>query len=239
MSKERVQKILAHAGYGSRRACEKFIESGRVRVNGKRIKLGDKADPNVDEIIFDGQIIKGSSTKIYIALNKPRGALSSTVTQADNQTVLDLVPASKGLYPVGRLDLESEGLIILTNDGELTNLLTHPRYGKEKEYKVLVAKKPNQKQLESWRNGVYLLDGHKTGKVEVYYDRSQGKGSWLKVIMKEGHKRQIRETARVLGLPVAKLIRVRIGSLLLGSLKSREYRNLSEREVEQLMQKSK
>ena len=131
MSEERVQKILAHAGFGSRRACEKFIEAGRVKVNGKRIKLGDKADLAKDEIIFDGQVVKGSAKKIYIALNKPRGALSSTVSQGENHTVLDLVPQSKGLYPVGRLDLESEGLILLTNDGDLTNLLTHPKYEKD------------------------------------------------------------------------------------------------------------
>jgi 23S rRNA pseudouridine2605 synthase len=238
MSEERVQKILANAGFGSRRACEKYIEAGRVRVNGKRIKLGDKADPLTDEIIFDGQVIKGGTKKVYIALNKPRGVLSSTVAQADIQTVLDLVPDSKGLYPVGRLDLDSEGLILLTNDGELTNLLTHPRYEKEKEYKVLVAKKPDQKQIETWRRGVVLADGFKTGNVDVFFDRSKGKGAWLKVVMKEGHKRQIRETTRVLGLPVVKLIRVRIGSLTLGGLKPKEYRHLSNREVKQLKLKS-
>ncbi len=238
MSEERVQKILAHAGFGSRRACEKFIEAGRVRVNGKRIKLGDKADPLKDEIIFDGQVIKGGTKKVYIALNKPRGVLSSTVAQADIQTVLDLVPSSKGLYPVGRLDLDSEGLILLTNDGELTNLLTHPRYEKEKEYKVLVAKKPDQKQIETWRRGVVLADGFKTGSVDVFFDRSKGKGAWLKVVMKEGHKRQIRETTRVLGLPVVKLIRVRFGSLTLGGLKPKEYRHLTDKEVKQLKLRS-
>ncbi len=237
MSAERVQKILAHAGYGSRRTCEKFIEAGRVLVNGKRIKLGDKADPKTDKIIFDGQVIQTSVKKIYIALHKPRGVLSSTVSQSDLNTVLDLVPSSEGLYPVGRLDLDSEGLILLTNDGDLTNLLTHPRFEKEKEYKVLVAKKPDQKQLEAWRRGVVLPDGHRTGKVDVYFDVSKGKGAWLKVIMREGHKRQIRETARVLGLPVVKLIRVRIGSLLLSNLKLREYRHLTEREVNQLKQR--
>ena len=234
MVAERVQKILAHAGFGSRRTCEKYIAAGRVQVNGKRIKLGDKADPLIDEIIFDGQSIKKTAKKVYIALHKPRGVLSSTVSQADVQTVLDIVPASKGLYPVGRLDMDSEGLILLTNDGELTNLLTHPRYEKEKEYKVLVAKKPDQKQIEAWRRGVVLADGFKTGKVEVFFDRSKGKGAWLKVIMKEGHKRQIRETARVLGLPIVKLIRVRIGSLLLSHLKPREHRHLSSQEVKQL-----
>jgi len=238
MSVERVQKILAHAGYGSRRACEKFIEAGRVLVNGKRIKLGDKADPSVDKIIFDGQEIKSSAKKIYIALHKPRNVLSSTVSQSDHQTVLDLVPSSEGLYPVGRLDLDSEGLIILTNDGELTNLLTHPRFQKEKEYKVLVAKKPDQKQIETWRRGVVLSDGHHTGKVDVFFDHSKGKGAWLKIIMREGHKRQVRETARVLGLPVVKLIRVRIGSLLLGNIKLREYRHLTDKEVSKLKQRS-
>jgi 23S rRNA pseudouridine2605 synthase len=107
MTAERVQKILAHAGFGSRRACEKFIAAGRVLVNGKRIKLGDKADPLVDDIVFDGQSIRKSANKVYIALHKPRGVISSTVSQSDALTVLDLVPSSGGLYPVVRLDIES------------------------------------------------------------------------------------------------------------------------------------
>lgn len=238
MPSDRVQKIMAHAGIGSRRTCEKYIEAGRVKVNGKTVKLGDKADPQKDVIIFDGQEIRGQQKNVYIALHKPRGVLSSTVSQGDKQTVLDLVPSSEGLYPVGRLDLDSEGLILLTNDGELTNLLTHPRYQKEKEYKVLLAKKPDRKQLETWQRGVVLQDGHRTGEVDVSFIGSKGKGAWIRVVMKEGHKRQIRETARVLGLPVVKLIRVRIGSLLLKNLKVREYRHLTEREIKQLKQRS-
>ncbi len=234
MTLDRVQKILAQAGHGSRRSCEKLISAGRVTVNGKRIKLGDKADPNKDEIRLDGSLVKLDNELIYIAVYKPRGVLSSTKNIQGLQNITDLVPNANNLYPAGRLDLDSEGLILLTNDGDLTNKLTHPRYQHEKEYRVLVASHPDQKQLETWRRGVVLEDGFQTSPVEVYINKKHGKGAWLRVIMTQGHKRQIRETARVIGLPVVKLIRVRIASLKLGSLKSKQWRPLSESEIKQL-----
>ncbi len=237
MAQERVQKILAQAGYGSRRECEKYIEAGRVTVNGKKIKLGDKADVRRDEIQFDKRPIKAPQALTYIALHKPRGVLSSTVSQGDLRTVLDLVPNSDGLHPVGRLDLDSEGLILLTNDGDLTNKLTHPRYGHTKEYRVLVARRPDRKQLDTWARGVILPDGYETKPVEIRKERTFGKGMWLRVIMSEGRKRQVRETAGVLGLPVAKLIRVRISSLELGSLKARQWRELTAEEISELKKK--
>lgn len=239
MTKERVQKLLAQAGYGSRRSCEKFIEAGRVFVNGKKIKLGDKADPDVDEIRLDDNIIKLVVEKIYIAINKPRGVLSSTANIQGLQNITDLVPNGKGLHPVGRLDLDSEGLILLTNDGDMSNKLTHPRYQHEKEYRVLVARHPDKKQLDTWRRGgVILEDGFKTSAVEVNFEKKHGKGTWLRVIMTEGHKRQIRETARLLGLPIAKLIRVRIATLHLGSLKSKQFRDLTNAEISSLKKSS-
>jgi 23S rRNA pseudouridine2605 synthase len=145
--------------------------------------------------------------------------------------VRDLVPVPGHLYPVGRLDVDSEGLILLTNDGELANRLTHPRYGHEKEYKVLVASRPDEEQLATWRRGVVLEDGSRTLPAEVRFESAQGKGAWLRVVMKEGKKRQIREVGRTIGLPVVKIVRVRIGSLRLGNLKPREWRYLSETEV--------
>jgi 23S rRNA pseudouridine2605 synthase len=135
---------------------------------------------------------------------------------------------------VGRLDFESEGLVLMTNDGELTNLLTHPRYGHEKEYRVLLARRPDQEQLEAWRRGVVLEDGHKTAAVDVRFEETQGKGAWVRVIMKEGRKRQIRETCKQLGLPVVRIVRVRIGTLRLGNLRPRQWRYLTMTEITEL-----
>lgn len=234
MGTERVQKILARAGIASRRASEKFILEGRVTVNGEVIHLGDKADPQRDKIKLDGRIINLPEEYTYIALYKPRNVLSTTRREGEVKTVLDLVPNLGRIYPVGRLDFESEGLIILTNDGDLTNQLTHPRYGHEKEYRVLVAQHPDDEQLTTWRNGVVLVDGYRTAPANVYIERLKGKGAWLRVVMKEGKKRQIREIARQIGLPIVKIIRIRISSLQLGKLKPGEWRHLSENEIRSL-----
>lgn len=234
MSQDRVQKILANAGFGSRRSCEKFITEGRVTVNGKIITLGAKADPIKDQIRLDGQLVEISNKFSYIALYKPRGVLSSTKSEYNRKTIVDLVPSKVKLYPVGRLDLESEGLILLTNDGELANKLTHPRYEHEKEYLVLVAKHPDTDQLKTWARGVILEDGYRTKPVKISIDKPQGKGIWLKIIMKEGRKRQIRETARQLGIPIVKLIRTRIGTIKLGNLKPGQYRELKPDEISKL-----
>jgi len=233
---ERLQKILAQAGYGSRRACEEFIVAGRVRVNGKSAELGQKADPAIDHITLDGKPLPRIERMVYIALNKPRFVLSTVEREEDDnrETVIDLVDVRERVYPVGRLDLESEGLILLTNDGDLTNRLTHPRYGHEKEYRVLVARRPDEEQVAAWRRGVVLEDGYKTAPAQAYVTEMQGKGAWLKVVMGEGRKRQIREICAMLGLPVVRIVRVRIGSLRLGNLKSRAWRFLREDEVEAL-----
>jgi 23S rRNA pseudouridine2605 synthase len=150
------------------------------------------------------------------------------------RTVYDLVPDSSDLAIVGRLDFESEGLLLLTNDGELTNALTHPRFQHEKEYRVLVAARPDTKQLETWRRGVVLEDGHRTQPASVSIDSTSGKGAWLRVVLKEGHKRQIREIAKTIGVYVVRLVRVRIGTLELGSLKSGLVRELTPIEVNKL-----
>ncbi len=147
MPEERLQKILARAGFGSRRANEELIQAGRVAVNGKKAILGTKADATVDRITVDGRPISAEEPPIYIALNKPRGVLSDEDPYDPRPTVRGLVDVPGHLFSVGRLDLDSEGLILLTNDGELANRLTHPRYGHEKEYRVLVASRPDQEQL--------------------------------------------------------------------------------------------
>ena len=233
---DRLQKILAQAGYGSRRACEDFITAGRVRVNGKIAELGQKADPAVDKITVDGKPIAQAETLTYVALNKPRMVLSSLEREPgdDRKIVRDLLDVPEHVYPVGRLDFESEGLVLMTNDGDLANKLTHPKFGHEKEYRVLLARRPDQEQLDAWRRGVILEDGYKTQPVDVRFESAQGKGAWVRVIMKEGRKRQIRETCKQLGLPVVRILRIRIGSLRLGNLKPRQWRYLTMQEVNEL-----
>jgi 23S rRNA pseudouridine2605 synthase len=231
---ERLQKILARAGYGSRRSCEELVSSGRVRVNGKAITLGDKADAAKDKITVDGRALKAAEELVYVALYKPRGVISTVSDPEMRLAVRDLVPLPGTLYPVGRLDYDSEGLVLMTNDGDLANKLTHPRYEHEKEYRVLVAKQPDQEQLKLWRRGVVLEDGFHTSPAEVYVESKYGKGAWLNVTLKEGHKRQIREMGIQTGLPVARIIRVRMGELKLGGLKPKMWRLLTREEVEAL-----
>jgi 23S rRNA pseudouridine2605 synthase len=237
MAAERLQKILARAGLGSRRTCEDLINAGRVSVNGVIAKIGGKADPEYDRIIVDGQPITSPESLIYIALYKPRGVLTSAASGDPRPNVLDLVEVTERIYPVGRLDIDSEGLILLTNDGNLANQLTHPRYGHSKEFRVLVARHPDKKQLETWQRGVVLTDGYRTAPAKVRFISSSGKGAWLKVILREGRKRQIRETGSQLGLPVVKIIRTRIGTLQLGSLKPRQWRYLTSKEIDKLKSK--
>ena len=232
---ERLQKILSRCGYGSRRAAEEYIQMGRVSVNGETAELGAKADPLKDTIRVDGQVLQYTEPeKVYIMLNKPRFVLSDRDSSDPRRSVFSIVEDSDGLFVVGRLDFESEGLILLTNDGELANKLSHPRYGKEKEYQVLVAKRLDDKQLKAWRHGVVLEDGEKTGPANVVISSVSGKGAWLRVVMTEGRKRQIREIGKTIGLPIVRLVRVRIGTLELGDLKPGEYKTLNENQVKSL-----
>jgi 23S rRNA pseudouridine2605 synthase len=236
MSEERLQKILARAGLGSRRACEEFIQSRRVTVNGRIAELGDKADPAKDKILFDGELLKAAEQYVYLIMNKPLGVLSSHKSQGGQRTVIDLVTIPQRVFPVGRLDLNSQGLILLTNDGGLANRLSHPRYGHEKEYRVLLDRFPDENQLDLWRRGVNLPDGKRTLPAIVKLNLHSGESPWITIILKQGRKRQIRETAKVLGLYVRKIIRVRIGPIRLGNLKSGEWRFLTSEEVRRLKQ---
>jgi len=231
---ERLQKILARAGYGSRRACEDLIAAGRVRVNGQVAELGSKADAARDRVTLDGRPVGAPEQLVYVMVYKPRGVITAVSDPEQRTAVRDLVPVPGALHPVGRLDFDSEGLVLLTNDGELTNRLTHPRYEHEKEYRVLVAKHPDAEQLKNWRRGVVLEDGFKTAPAEVFVASKYGKGAWLQVILREGHKREIREMGRVTGLPVVRIIRVRMGSLRLGNLKPRQWRYLTDEELNEL-----
>ena len=234
MESEKLQKIMARAGLGSRRHNEEMISAGRVTVNGRVAKLGDRADAETDEILVDGEPLRVQKLK-YIMLNKPKGVLSSTEDELaeGRKTVRDLVDVEGHLYPVGRLDMQSEGLILLTNDGDLAHRLTHPRYGHKKIYRAWVERQPSQKTLQKWRSGV-MLDEKKTLPCEV---EILSRGSYvveLKIVLREGRKRQIRRVASQLGHPVRRLVREQIGAIRLSKVQPGEWRYLTGQEVKAL-----
>jgi len=233
---ERLQKILARAGLGSRRACEELIQQGRVAVNGQTARLGQKADPARDRITVDGQPVRLRQQHTYIALHKPAGVVCTVRDPQGRPTVLDLVPARPGvrLWPAGRLDTDSEGLVLLTDDGALTHQLTHPRFGHEKEYRVLVVHKPDQATLDRWSQGL-VLDGRRTAPARVRLLQQEDQNTWwLVVVLREGRKRQIRQMMETLGHPVRRLIRLRIGPVHLGDLAPGQWRYLTRREIQSL-----
>jgi 23S rRNA pseudouridine2605 synthase len=229
MMAERVQKIMAAAGYGSRRQCEEFIKEGRVKVNGTLVQLGQKADASSDVILLDGEPISGPEPLAYYLLHKPVGVLSSLQSQGGHPTVGDLVSVPERIYPVGRLDLDSEGLLLLTNDGDLAHKLTHPRYEHEKEYLVWLNRSPSEEMLDRWRKGLPLPGLGKSAPARVeLLNPGQHK---LRVVMHEGMNRQIRVTAETLGYKVVRLIRIRMGGLSLGGLQAGKWRSLTQPEI--------
>jgi 23S rRNA pseudouridine2605 synthase len=230
---ERLQKILAHAGLGSRRACEELIRQGRVTVNGQVAHLGLSANPERDQIALDGKPLPAQEQPTYVLLHKPAGVVSTARDPQGRPTVLDLVQSPARLYPVGRLDYDSEGLLLLTDDGELAYRLTHPRYQVEREYHVLVQGRPDHAAMRRWREGSVLLD-ERPAPARVELLRPEGDGTWLRVIIHEGRKRQVRLTAEALGHPVRRLVRVRLDGLKLGNLAAGEWRPLATEEVVRL-----
>ena len=236
---------MARANLGSRRSCEVIISDGRVTVDGRVAKLGDKADPERNRIEVDGRPLFGKngvgeqSDLIYIALNKPRGVISSLEDEmeAGRTTVRDLIQidGAHHIYPVGRLDKPSEGLVLMTNDGALAHRLTHPRYGHEKVYDVTVEGNISDSTLHQWRRGV-ILDGRITAPAPIEVIERTPETTRLRIILREGRKRQIRRIAADLGHPVRRLIREKIGPLVLGDLPSGQWRYLTEREVSDLKQ---
>ena len=228
---ERLQKILSQAGIASRRASEKLMLEGRVSVNGKTItELGTKADPGRDDIRVDGSRLKMPERHIYVLLNKPRGYVTTRSDPEKRPTVLDLLKAVREyIYPVGRLDYESEGLLILTNDGELAARLTHPRHGLARVYEVKVLGDPDAHDLARMTKGI-SIDGRKTEAADVV---SLGP-SHLQVTVREGRNRQVRKMCEAIGHPVTALRRVAIGPLRDSRLKIGHWRELSPQEVERL-----
>ena len=231
---ERLHKVLAHMGIESRRAAEEMILAGRVSVNGQVVTtLGVKVDPEHDVIMVDGKAIPRRVKKVYLMLNKPPGYITTVSDPEQRPTVMDLVPHNSRIYPVGRLDANSEGLILLTNDGEFANLLAHPRFAYEKEYHVGIPGTVSAEDLRALREGV-VIDGEKTAPAKVRVLSSDGKVTWVSITIHEGRKRQIRRMLHALGYRVERLVRVRIGPLWLGSLARGAYRYLAPGEVRRL-----
>ncbi len=235
---ERLQKILSNAGVASRRQAEELILGGRVQVNGETVTtLGARADPETDEILVDGEPVRRDRYR-YFALNKPRGFVTTARDDQGRETVLDLVPIGNvQLHPVGRLDMDSEGLVLLTNDGHLTELLTHPRYEVEKEYLVGVDAALPLRDLERMVRGI-TVDGERLRAASVHpaepppdAEPVAGAGAWLLVTLREGKNREIRRMLGALGRKVVLLRRLRVGPLRLGSLGSGAFRELTEEEV--------
>lgn len=224
----RLQKVLASSGLGSRRACEALITEGRVTVDGRTATIGMSVEPGAADVRVDGVRVRAAEALVYLALYKPVGVVTASRSQDGRTTVLDLVDVRERIFPVGRLDVDSEGLVLLTNDGLLAQVLTHPRHGHEKEYRVLLDAKPSADQLRRWRDGVRLPDSTRALPASV---QLEGAGTWVRVIMRQGRKRQIRETAGLLGLHVQRLVRVRIASLRLGELRPGQWRVLTPEEV--------
>ncbi|MFH1011523.1 MAG: pseudouridine synthase [bacterium] len=231
--KERLQKILARWGVASRRACEQLIRNGRVCVNGVQIReLGFKADPEEDDIQVDGhRLSRVPPGRLVIALNKPVGYLCTCrLANPSQRTVLELIPKGMRLFPVGRLDKESSGLLLLTNDGEFAHHIMHPRFGYDKEYFVRVQEELGASQLRRIRQGIDL-NGHLTKPLEL----RPLSASSIVITLGEGRKREIRHMVRAVGAQVAELRRIRIGPLRLGSLRPGQWRELGEKEIEKLL----
>lgn len=238
---ERVQKILSQWGIASRRQAEQMILSGRVRLNGQIVSLGSKVDPDRDRLEVDGKLIQPSDRPnlIYILLNKPLGTVSTCRDPQHRPTVLDLLPKnlrySQGIHPVGRLDIDSTGALLLTNDGDLTLSLTHPRYHLPKTYRVLVRGNLSQSHLQNWREGI-MLEGKKTLPARIRAIERRDGNTLIEAILVEGRNRQIRRVVQQLGFEVLQLHRTAIGLIQLDSpnrpkLVSGRYRFLNDSEI--------
>ena len=230
---QRLQKVIAASGVASRRHAEELIREGRVAVDGHTVtELGTRVGPGA-RVTVDGEPIGGSARRVYYLLNKPAGYVATVRDPEGRPTVLDLVPAGERVYPVGRLDYDSEGLVLITNDGELTQLLLHPSHEVEREYYVLAWGPVLPEQLRRLRSGVDL-DGRPTAPAEVGVVETGRDGVWLRFVIHEGRNRQVRRMCAAVGLEVRRLVRTRIGPIGLADLPSGRYRPLRQREVDAL-----
>lgn len=239
---ERLARFLAHAGVASRRHAEDLIAAGRVQVNGYTIReQGSRIDPSHDTVLVDGRVVRPATRHVYILLHKPAGYLSTVSDPDGRPTVLDLLPNELyrlRIYPVGRLDNDTSGLLLLTNDGDFALHLTHPRYALEKHYEALVQGQPGNSALNALSRGIVITEDngrkHKTAPAKISPLRHVGNDTWLKLTIHEGRKRQVRRMLSTVGLSVLALKRVGIGTLLLGNLPEGKWRYLSEEEITML-----
>ncbi|WP_018131949.1 pseudouridine synthase [Effusibacillus pohliae] len=230
---ERLQKVLARAGVASRRKCEELIVAGKVTVNGQVVReLGMKVDPERDRIAVDGKLIE-QERKVYVLLNKPTGVVTTASDPRGRRTVLDIVQIKERVFPVGRLDMNTSGLLLLTNDGELANGLMHPRHEVEKRYRAEVKGEISEHALSRLEKGVLLEDGL-TAPAKVKLIRRTPERSLFDITIHEGRNRQVRRMCEAVGHPVIKLQRVQLAFLTLGVLRPGSWRMLTQREVDRL-----
>jgi 23S rRNA pseudouridine2605 synthase len=231
---ERLQRALARAGLGSRRTCELLIADGRVTLNGTVATLGDKVDPLSDRVQVDGVTVNLDPNVRYFALHKPAGVITTMNDPQGRTDIRSFLPTDgPRVFPVGRLDRDTEGLLLLTNDGELANRLMHPRFGVEKEYLAEVEGIPTERQVSRLRRGVDLDDGPACAASARIVGASGGRGA-LRIVMTEGRKREVRRLLAAVGLPVTRLVRLRVGPVSLGRLTAGAVRELSADEVQAL-----
>lgn len=236
-NKVRLQKFMADCGVASRRKSEELIEAGKVKVNGHTARIGDKIDPKKDLVTVGGKKINKVDKLYYIMLNKPRGYLTTVSDEFGRKTVMDLVDIKARVYPVGRLDKDSEGLLLLTNDGAFANLLTHPKHSFAKVYRVTVRPAVSDEILDELRNGIEI-DGRKTAPCDVSVITEEEGRVVLEFILREGRNRQIRKMCEAVGLEVARLKRVAIGPVKLGMLQTGKSRQLTDNEIKKLIRSS-
>lgn len=237
--KERLQKLISSAGLASRRAAEELIKQGRVKVNGEAASLGMSADPELDDIRVNGKRLRISGTRVYIMLNKPRGCVTTLSDEKGRKTVAELVKgAGRRLYPVGRLDLNSEGLLIMTDDGEAANALMHPSHEVGKTYRVTVSGREPEaaaRELEALRE----VEGEPIRPAQVSFAGETGEGKYmLDVTIHEGRNRQVRKMCAAAGLEVRRLVRIAEGELSLGGLQTGKWRHLTSEELDWLLKLS-
>lgn len=238
-NKIRLQKHLSACGVASRRKAEELIEQGKVKVNGRVASIGDKVDPKRDKVTVRGKNVVAVTQKVYIMVNKPRGYVTTMSDEFDRKTVSDLVKdVGVKVFPVGRLDRDSEGLLIMTNDGELANMITHPSSHVNKTYRVTVGGVVNDEQIDKLCTGV-VIDGKKTLPCDVFVLERREDRTVLNFIIHEGRNRQIRKMCDVVGLEVLRLKRTEIAGVKLGGLKTGSWRDLNERELTRLSSLSK
>src|SRR6266487_1594740 len=238
MPPERLQRALARAGFGSRRACEELIRNGRVTVNGRVASLGQTVDHEADRVAVDGVTVNLDPNVRYFAFNKPRGVVTTMRDPQGRPDVRAWLPREgPRVFPVGRLDRATEGLLLLTNDGELANRLMHPRYGVEKEYLAEVEGSPTQRHVARLLRGVDLEDGPARALSARIPGRAAGRGA-VRVVMGEGRKREVRRLLAAVGLPVRRLVRLRVGPIRLGRLPPGEVRELEPDEVRELFREA-